>query len=53
MLHTGVKTEPREFFSTLKVSLGVAIVGAVVPFSVAYLVARSFGLDMMSGIFGA
>jgi Kef-type K+ transport system membrane component KefB len=51
MLHTGVKTEPREFFSTLKVSLGVAIVGAIVPFSVAYLVARSFGLDMMPAIF--
>jgi Kef-type K+ transport system membrane component KefB len=51
MLHTGVKTEPREFYSTLKVSLGVAIVGAIVPFSVAYLVARSFGLDMMPAIF--
>jgi len=51
MLHTGVKTEPQEFFSALRVSLGVAIVGAIGPFSIAYIVARSFGLDMMAAVF--
>lgn len=51
MLHTGVTTEPREFFSALKVSLGVAIVGALVPFGVSFGVALAFGLELMPALF--
>ena len=34
MLHTGLETRPSEFFTALKKSLGIAIVGAIVPFAV-------------------
>ena len=30
MLHTGVETEPREFYVAVKDSFGIAIVGAIV-----------------------
>ncbi len=45
MFHAGVETQPLEFWDALKRSLGVAIVGAIVPFSVSYAVATAFGLD--------
>ena len=32
MFHAGVETQPAEFFDALKRSLGVALVGAIVPF---------------------
>lgn len=51
LLHTGVTTEPREFFSALKDSLGVAIVGALVPFGVSFGVALAFGLELMPALF--
>jgi len=51
MLHTGVTTEPREFFKAVKSSLGVAIVGAVVPFSVSMGVALAFGLAWQPALF--
>lgn len=51
MLHTGVTTEPREFFSAVRSSLGIAVVGAVVPFSVAVAVGLGFGLALRSAIF--
>ncbi len=51
MLHTGVTTEPREFFAALRVSLGVAIVGALVPFGVSLAVALAFGLPFISAVF--
>lgn len=38
MLHTSVETHSREFFTALRSSLGVAVVGAIAPFSVAFLV---------------
>jgi Kef-type K+ transport system membrane component KefB len=51
LLHTGVKTEPREFFAALKQSLGVAVVGAVVPFSVSVAVGLLFGLSVIAAVF--
>ena len=42
MLHTGVETKPREFYAATKDSLGVAIVGAIVPFTVSFLVALAY-----------
>ena len=51
MLHTGVQTKPREFFHAMKSSVGVAIVGAIVPFSVSMLVALAFGLSLVPALF--
>ena len=51
MLHTGVTTKPREFFRAMRSSLGVATVGAIVPFSVSMGVAFMFGLDWKPAIF--
>ena len=51
LLHTGVETSPREFFAALKKSLGVATVGAIVPFSVSFGVALAFGLEIVSAVF--
>lgn len=51
MLHTGVETKPREFYAATKSSLGVAIVGAIVPFSVSMGVALAYGLDTGPAIF--
>lgn len=43
MFHAGVETQPLEFYQALKRSMGVAIVGAIVPFTV------SFGLAVWYG----
>jgi Kef-type K+ transport system membrane component KefB len=51
ILHTGIHTKPNEFFSALRISLGVAVVGAIVPFCVAIAVAYTFGLDNMAALF--
>jgi Kef-type K+ transport system membrane component KefB len=51
MLHAGVETEPREFFAALKQALGVAVVGAVVPFSVSVGVGLLFGLSVITAVF--
>ncbi len=51
MLHTGVETEPSEFYAAVKDSFGIAIVGAIVPFLVSMGVARAFGLDLLASIF--
>lgn len=51
MLHTGVETEPRDFFVALRSSLGVALVGAVAPFAVSTAVALAFGLHPLTAIF--
>ena len=51
MFHAGVETQPLAFYDALKRSLGVAIVGAVVPFTVSIGVALLFGLDMFGAIF--
>ena len=51
MFHAGVETQPLEFFQALKRSLGVAIVGAIVPFTVSFGVALLFGLDLVAATF--
>jgi Kef-type K+ transport system membrane component KefB/Trk K+ transport system NAD-binding subunit len=51
MFHAGVETQPLEFFQALKRSLGVAIVGAIVPFSVSFGVALLFGLSYVGATF--
>ena len=52
MLHSGVETHPREFFTALRSSLGVAIVGAIAPFSVAFTVAfLYYDLPIQASVF--
>jgi len=51
MLHTGVETEPREFYAAVKDSFGIALVGAIVPFLVSMGVALAFGYNMVASIF--
>ena len=51
MFHAGVETQPNEFFDALKRSLGIAIAGAVVPFSATFSVATLFGLDWIGATF--
>ncbi len=51
MFHAGVETQPLEFWDALKRSLGVAIVGAIVPFSVSFAVATAFGLNWVGATF--
>ncbi len=51
MFHAGVETQPLEFYDALKRSMGVAVVGAVVPFSVSFGIARLFGLDLVGATF--
>ncbi len=51
MLHAGVDTKPREFFEALRDSLGIALVGALVPFSVSIAVGLYFGLPILAALF--
>ncbi len=51
MFHAGVETQTLEFFDALKRSLGVAVVGAIVPFGVSFGVATAFGLDPVGAVF--
>ena len=51
MLHTGVETEPREFYAAVMDSFGIALIGAIVPFSVSMGVALLFGYDIIASIF--
>ena len=51
MFHAGVETQPIEFYEALKRSMGVAIVGAIVPFSVSFGMALLFGLDIIGATF--
>ncbi len=51
MFHAGVETQPLQFWDALKRSLGVAVVGAIVPFSVSYAVATFFGLSWVGATF--
>jgi Kef-type K+ transport system membrane component KefB/Trk K+ transport system NAD-binding subunit len=53
MFHAGVETQPLEFFDALKRSMGVAIVGAIVPFGVSFGVATLFGLEWVAATFVA
>ncbi len=51
MFHAGLETQPLEFYEALKRSMGVAVVGAIVPFSVSFLVASAFGLSLVAATF--
>lgn len=51
MLHAGVKTDAGKFFEAAKHAFGVAIVGAIVPFSVAFSIAVWFGLQTTQAVF--
>ncbi len=51
MLHAGVDTKPREFFEALRDSLGIALVGALVPFSISMAVGLYFGLTLLAALF--
>ncbi len=51
MFHVGVETQPVEFYDALKHSLGVAIVGALVPFGVSFGIATLFGIDAVGAVF--
>lgn len=51
MLHAGVNTDPGKFFDAAKHAIGIAIVGAVVPFSAAMSVALWFGLSVPQAVF--
>lgn len=52
MFHAGIETKPLEFFNALKRSLGVAVVGAIVPFSVSFGMAKLFGLGWVGATRG-
>ena len=51
MFHAGLETQPLEFYDALKRSLGVAVVGAIVPFTVSFGVATLFGMDPVGATF--
>jgi Kef-type K+ transport system membrane component KefB len=51
MFHAGVETQPLEFFQALKRSMGVAVVGAIVPFTASFGVALMFGLNVVGATF--
>jgi len=51
MLHAGVKTDAGKFFDAAKHALGIALVGAIVPFSTAFAVALWFGLTLPQAVF--
>ena len=51
MFHAGIETQPLEFYQALKKSMGVAVVGAIVPFSVSFGVALLFGLNLVGATF--
>jgi Kef-type K+ transport system membrane component KefB len=51
MFHAGIETQPMEFYDALKRSLGVAIVGAIVPFTVSFGLSLLFGLDLVAATF--
>lgn len=51
MLHAGVKTDAGKFLEAAKHAIGIAVVGAIVPFTVAMSVALWFGLPEPQAIF--
>jgi len=51
MLHTGVETEPSEFYAAVKDSIGIALVGAIVPFLVSTGVTLWFSYSMAASVF--
>lgn len=51
MFHAGVETQPVEFFDALKRSLGVAVAGAIAPFTISFGLALLFGMDLIAATF--
>jgi Kef-type K+ transport system membrane component KefB/Trk K+ transport system NAD-binding subunit len=51
MFHAGVETQALEFIDALRRSLGVALVGAAVPFAVSFGVATAFGQSAVGASF--
>jgi Kef-type K+ transport system membrane component KefB len=51
MLHAGVKTDAGRFFDSARHAVGVAVVGAIVPFSLAMSIALAFGLSTQQSAF--
>ena len=51
MLHAGVKTDATKFFDAAKHAIGVAVVGAIVPFTASLGVALWFGLSVPQAVF--
>jgi Kef-type K+ transport system membrane component KefB len=51
MLHTGVKTNPRDFFKALKKSFGIATIGALTPFLAAMSIALLFGFSTNTALY--
>ncbi len=51
MFHAGVETQPLEFYQALKRSMGVALVGAIVPFTVSFGIAWLFGMSLVGATF--
>jgi len=51
MLHTGVETNPREFITALRKSIGIATIGALFPFLASMSIALLFGYSMNTALF--
>ncbi len=51
MLHTGVETEPSEFYAAVKDCFAIGIIGAVVAFLSSMGVALAFDYDLLASVF--
>ena len=51
MLHTGVETNPREFISAVRKSIGIAIIGALFPFLTSMSIVLLFGFPLNTALF--
>ena len=51
MFHAGIETQPLEFYDALKRSLGIAVVGIIIPFCVTVSAGLLFGLNTVAAIF--
>ena len=51
MFHAGIETQPMEFYDALKRSMGVAVVGAIVPFCISFGLALLFGMGLVGATF--
>lgn len=51
MLHTGVETEPSEFYAAVKDCFAIGIIGAIVAFLTSMGVALAFDYDLLASVF--
>ncbi len=51
MLHAGVETDPKEFLEAIRNSTGIAVIGALVPFTISVFVGLYFGLSVFPALF--